>query len=360
MPHSSLRSFLSAIEDLWSLVEKGALTRPEFERIKARLLAEFDVASTHVAMPSFPEDPEDDPTDDPTNRPPEVPLTPPNLVRLRSPARRGPSNDAVVAAVGGAAPAPRPRLGGVRFDMVEVPPGSFLMGANDDDEVALRNERPQRRVTITRPFLLGATPVTQAFYHVLTGERPSYFKSGPDSEQRPVEQVQWLEAVGFCNQLSELEGLEPAYHIQRSRGSGEVEWNTRAGGYRLPTEAEWEYAARAGGRNRYAGSDQIDAVAWFQGNSGNQTHAVGCKHPNGWGLFDMSGNVWEWIWDGYRDYPGGNVVDPVVAPDNGLHLSRGGCFGMVARWARVSYRYWLDPNWKASDLGFRLARTLTD
>ena len=168
------------------------------------------------------------------------------------------------------------------------------------------------------------TEVTQELYESVMGENPSYFKG----DDLPVEQVSWYDAIYFCNKLSLSKNLEPVYsvngktdvttwnytpHQSSSTIGGEITQNTNASGYRLPTLEEWYYAAEGGGDYIYAGSDELDEVGWYYGNSDNKTHPVAQKKPNGYGLYDMSGNVWEWVWDSndaidyyYRYYRGGS------------------------------------------------------
>jgi len=231
---------------------------------------------------------------------------------------------------------------------VHLQPGRFLMGSPAGEEGRSSGE-DQHEVVLTRPFLMGTAPVTQKEYQAVMGTNPSHFQGG----DLPVEQVSWLDAVAFCNALSRGEGLEEAYHIQ----GAEVRWKgLDCPGWRLPTEAEWEYACRAGTTGARYGD--LDAIAWYSGNSGNQTHPVRQKAPNAWGLCDMLGNVWEWCWDWYGTYPGGRVVDP-VGPDSGSYrVHRGGSWRNDALLARAARRNYFIPVYRYCNLGFRLARSL--
>jgi len=223
-------------------------------------------------------------------------------------------------------------------EMVRIPAGDF--------------EREGVKVTLTRAFLLFKYQVTQALWENVMGANPSWFKGS----NRPVEKVSWFDVVDFCNKLSELEGLEPAYTIDGEN----VTCNWNANGYRLPTEAEWEYAARANQSFVYAGSDNLDEVAWYRDNSdtgnGRRTHPVGQKKPNGFGLYDMSGNVFEWVWDWDGDYSSQSGTD-LVGPDSGqLRALRGGGWGHYSVHARVSSRARNAPGRDGNGLGFRLCR----
>jgi formylglycine-generating enzyme required for sulfatase activity len=168
--------------------------------------------------------------------------------------------------------------------------------------------------------------------------------------------VNWYEAVEYCNRLSLKEGLTPAY-----RGSGDsIVCDFNATGYRLPTEAEWEYAAKAGNKNylsyEYSGGNSVERVAWHSGNSGNSTHPVGTKQPNDLGLYDMSGNVWEWCWDWYGSYSGGSQTDPRGASSGTSRVVRGGSWNSDAASVRSAIRRYNPPSNRRDYLGFRLVR----
>jgi formylglycine-generating enzyme required for sulfatase activity len=239
----------------------------------------------------------------------------------------------------------------IGMKLVLIPAGEFLMGSPDSDQYARDDEKPQHQVQITRPFYLGVTQVTQGQYRGVTGENPSLFKG---SDDLPVEKVSWNDAIAFCNKLSELEGLKPYYQSGAGVPSG-------GDGYRLPTEAEWEYACRAGTTTRYSfGDDEASLAefAWFDANSSGKTHPVGQKRPNTFGLYDMHGNVWEWCWDGfgkdfYRQSP---VVDPAGPLQASSRVIRGGGWVNVPRSARSASRGGPAPDYRISYLGFRLAR----
>lgn len=222
--------------------------------------------------------------------------------------------------------------------LVDVDLGSAMIPVSRG-RVALSDRRTQRSWSVElAPYRLAVFPITQARYREVTGLRPS-IASG---DRFPVENVSWWDAVRFCNALSEREGLKPAYRIQ---GDGEgVEWDASAQGYRLPTEAEWEYACRAGTTGPRYGP--LDEVAWYRGNSHERVHAVGGKWPNAWGLHDMLGNVWEWCWDVYDAHVYGSY----------RVLRGGGWFD--EHWScRASVRRRSHPTLKIEDVGFRVARS---
>ena len=241
-------------------------------------------------------------------------------------------------------------------------PGGFALGS-PDDEPGHRDNEEQHRAVITRPFLISATELTQAEWEAVMGENPSQFSGcGADC---PVETVSWFDAVEFCNGLSRSEGLEECYVIEGPT----VTWprGLACAGYRLPTDAEWEYAARAGTRTAYhAGPAEADLanVGWYGGNSGNATHPVAQKDPNGWGLYDVHGNVWEWTWDWYSDDYGGHegmggiVEDPTGPPAGVVRVLRGGSWLNYARDCRAAARDGLVPGIRFDDLGFRPARSV--
>ena len=248
----------------------------------------------------------------------------------------------------------RRAVGEVEFGMVYCSAGEFWMGS--EEGVGYDDERPRHRVKLSRGFWMGQTQVTQALWEKVMGNNPSYFKGA----QRPVERVSWFDAVRFCNALSGTEGLTPVYGI----GTGDqpnVSLDSKANGYRLPTEAEWEYAAKAGTELKYAGGNDLNAVAWYDGNSGDESHPVGTKKANAWGIYDMSGNVWEWCsdqWDenAYKQRSG-TVTDPLVyAAGPSPRVGRGGGCRSDADSCRVACRYWGGAGVRRHNLGFRLLR----
>jgi formylglycine-generating enzyme required for sulfatase activity len=256
-----------------------------------------------------------------------------------------------------------------QIKLKRIPAGTFPMGSpegeGDDDE------HPQHRVRITRPFYLGAYEVTQAQYEAVMGVNPSWFSpsgggsdkvAGQSTDRHPVETVSWLDAVRFCNRLSELEGRKPYYEIGDGDAVRVPDWD--GPGYRLPTEAEWEYACRGGTTSGYSFGDDVAGsgdYGWFEGNSGGRTHPVGEKRSNPFGLFDMHGNVLEWCWDGfagdyYKSSPLDDPIGPVGAPGR---VIRGNGWTSGPGFARSADRHELSPVIRGNEighLGFRLAR----
>jgi len=220
-------------------------------------------------------------------------------------------------------------------EMVVIPVGSFDMGSNNGDA----NEKPVHRVTISRAFAMGKTEVTQGQWKAIMGNNPGKFTNCGDN--CPVEQVSWDDAQEFIEALNAKTGKK----------------------YRLPSEAEWEYACRAGGQHEYCGSDNLDSIGWYgglakpAGNSGKSTNPVATMQPNAWGLYDMSGNVWEWVEDSYHDNYNGAPADGSAwqEEDGMIRVPRGGSWSYPQRAAK---RGGSESDFRYSTIGFRLARTL--
>jgi formylglycine-generating enzyme required for sulfatase activity len=227
------------------------------------------------------------------------------------------------------------------------------MGSPANEAGRYNDEGPQHQVTVSG-FYMGKYEVTQAEYQAVMGTNPSYIKGS----NLPVEQVSWFDAVEYCNKRSQREGLSPAYSISGTGDSRSVTWNRSANGYRLPTEAEWEYACRAGTTTPYHSGSGVDNAGWYHSNSGNTTHSVGGKQPNAWGIYDMHGNVREWCWDwfGYGNYASGAQTDPMGASSGRNRVYRGGSWGSVAQYLRSASRAGNGPGDRNFRLGFRLVR----
>ena len=234
------------------------------------------------------------------------------------------------------------------MNMTGIPSGTFCMGS--DEEEANSDEQPVHAVALTRPFWLGTTEVTQAEYLAATGETPS---SNAGCDDCPVEEVSWYDAAILANVLSDEEGLEVCYDYgTEPEPSDDDPYDCE--GFRLPTEAEWEYAARAGEYTTYAGSDDIDEVAWYAGNA-DSTEPVCGLDPNAWGLCDMSGNAWEWTGDGYFAYPTEAQTDPSAS--GGRPVLRGGGWNEVPAGVRASVRFGTTASADGDFIGLRLARS---
>ena len=234
--------------------------------------------------------------------------------------------------------------GGCQAGYVSILPGTFSMGTFEMESV--ETDETQHTVTITRAFCMKATEVTQGEWQAEMGDNPSSFQGcGPNC---PVEQVNWDDAVLYANALSRREGLAECY-------VGSTFAGLTCTGYRLPTEAEWEYAARAGTTGGSYG--ELDAVGWYNVNSGGSTHAVGGKTANSFGLYDMLGNVWEWTGDWYGTYPG-TLTDPTGPTTGSYRVVRGGSWITTAPGARAAYRYYgFTADIRYNALGFRLVKT---
>jgi formylglycine-generating enzyme required for sulfatase activity len=235
----------------------------------------------------------------------------------------------------------------IGMEFVLIPAGTFQMGSDiSPEEMAKRyggkaewykREHPQHQVTISRPFYLQTTPVTHGQWQQVMGKNPAYFKKC--GKNCPVEDVSWNDAQEFIVKLNRMEKTDK---------------------YRLPTEAEWEYACRAGSTTRFYFGDAeagLGKYAWYWNNSQKKTHPVGKKKPNAWGLYDMHGNVWEWCQDWFGGYPPGPVTDPEGPASGERRVLRGGSWVGFAWFARSAVRYYDFPD--GGDLiGFRVARAL--
>lgn len=226
-------------------------------------------------------------------------------------------------------------VGDASFTMVKVEPGSFMMGALEGDTNALEDEeKPVHQVTLTGTYYIGQTEVTQELYTAVMGSNPSNFTEG---NNLPVEKVSYNDAITFCQQLSSLTGKH----------------------FTLPTEAQWEYAARGGHKTPsaptlFAGSDDIEAVGWHKGNSDSTTHTVAQKVSNTLGLYDMTGNVFEWCLDWYGPYTADAVTDPQGPADGSERVSRGGSWNYPASYCRTSIRACSAPDVTYYMLGLRV------
>ncbi|KFB70855.1 MAG: Serine/threonine-protein kinase pkn1 [Candidatus Accumulibacter phosphatis] len=233
--------------------------------------------------------------------------------------------------------------------MVSIPGGTFLMGSPDDEAGRGNDEGPVHEQRIAA-FECMPHPVTRRLYREWMGKDPGWPEG--EADERPVNNVSWYDALAFCNELSKRAGLAPCYRLD---APSRAEWDQAANGYRLPTEAEWEYACRAGSRTRYSFGDdqrQLAEHAWYADNSGNVPHPVGQKEPNRWGLHDMHGNVWEWCWSDYEPYPSKAGDRPIGA----TRVLRGGSFGNPAVFLRSAYRVRFRPENRGQGIGFRCVR----
>jgi formylglycine-generating enzyme required for sulfatase activity len=240
------------------------------------------------------------------------------------------------------AQSPKEITNSIGMKLVLIPKGTFMMGSPESEEGHQENES-QHEVTISKDYYLGAFEVTQTQYQTVTGNNPSCYQGalvGNQNADLPVENVSWDDAVEFCKKLSDL---------PEEKKAGRV--------YRLPTEAQWEYACRAGSKTIYSFDDEeglLPEYGWFKRNSSQRTHTVGLLEPNAWGLYDMHGNVWEWCSDWYGEYPKNAVSDP-IGPTMGTDcVNRGGCWLYQAASCRSASRNWAKPSYRDGLLGFRV------
>ncbi|MBO4307029.1 MAG: formylglycine-generating enzyme family protein [Bacteroidales bacterium] len=223
-------------------------------------------------------------------------------------------------------------VGDVSFDMIRVEPGNFVMGCTEEQgDDCYGDETPYHRVIMSESYYIGKFEVTQELFEAVMGYNPSNWKA----YDRPVENVTWNEAKDFCTRLSRMTGRS----------------------FTLPTEAEWEYAARGGHKattTKYSGSANINTVAWYDGNSDERTHPVGRLSPNELGIYDMSGNVYEWCLDYYGEYSSVTQRDPQGLSSGTQRVYRGGSWHFTYRGCRVAYRNGGDPDNRDSQGGFRI------
>ena len=225
-----------------------------------------------------------------------------------------------------------PVKNGISIEMVKVEAGIFMMGATSEMKNPYSDEKPVHQVILSNDYYMGKYEVTQALWQTVMGSNPSYFKG----DNLPIEQVSWNDCQEFISKLNGITGRK----------------------FRLPTEAEWEYAARGGKQSngyQYSGSSNISDVAWYEDNSGSTTHPVGTKQANELGIFDMSGNVYEWCQDWYGSYVGSPQTNPTGANSGSYRVFRGGSWRYELDFCRLSCRYSHTPSTRGSSLGFRLA-----
>jgi sulfatase modifying factor 1 len=236
------------------------------------------------------------------------------------------------------------------IEMIYVESGSFIMGSNSTEQ----NESPQHIVNLSS-FYLGKYPITQDEWSTVIGKMNPYNKG----KCLPIEQITWMEAIAFCNKLSLIENLQPCYHSDNIY----VVLDPNKNGYRLPSEAEWEFAAKGGIHSQgftYSGSNKADDVAWYINNSEKHTHEVGKLSPNEIGIYDMSGNIYEICWDVFSDYTKLEQTNPfgkLESTDSERHVLRGGnCHGFANRCRINSRRPGLYKGFRQDFVGFRIAK----
>jgi len=240
---------------------------------------------------------------------------------------------------------------GTDLDMVRIQPGTFLRGSPSDE--LGRFDEPQHEVTLSYPFLVSRTQVTCGQWAQVTGT--ACVEDEARSELCPVADISFFDAIAFCNELSIQEGLGPSYSVT----GDEVRWTREATGYRLLTEAEWECACRAGTWTAYYNGDdpaRLHEIAWYAANSMGRTQPVGLKIPNAFGLYDMSGNVWEWVWDWIAPYPDEPVTDPIGPVEGTDRVLRGGSWRHQPPICRSAVRGRNLMIHRSHNVGFRIAR----
>lgn len=257
-----------------------------------------------------------------------------------------------------AAAEPTTTTGASGYELVRITAGKFVRGCTPGQgDLCHKSERPAHPVTVGHDLWVGRTEVTQALYTAVMGDSPHKFDGC--GETCPVETVSWFDAVRLANALSEKEGLEVCYTIEGST----VEWpkGTDCMGYRLPTEAEWEYAARGGQDLPYGHTANVDEAGWTVSNAKGRPHPVGALAPNGYGLYDMVGNVWEWTWDWKGKYKKKPLVDPMgpssPSKKDPRRVLRGGSWVMFTSVATVATRNGHAPDRADTNTGVRLVRT---
>lgn len=224
------------------------------------------------------------------------------------------------------------------MEFILIPAGEFNMGSPSEEKGRFDSESPVHKVTINTSFYLGKSAVTQKQWKIVMDNNPSHFKG----ENRPVEMVSWKDAQEFITKLNEKEGNDK---------------------YRLPSEAEWEYACRAGTQTRYFFGDdesKLNEYAWYAGNSGGETHSIGQKKPNSWGFYDMHGNVWEWVQDEWHENYNGAPSDGITWEEGSTldRVSRGGSWYCNTEFCRSASRFRREAESSLGNLGFRLLREL--
>lgn len=231
-----------------------------------------------------------------------------------------------------------------KIDTLEINGGDFTMGSRDGS----KDEQPEHEISITGTLIVSKFEITQRVFSQVMGYNPSMIKDF----RLPVDSIEWSVAVDFCNKLSELYGLTPVYKFTGNNAS----WDTTANGWRLPTEAEWEFLCKAGSNSDYSGSNVVDHLGWYNMNSGLQSHPVGTKQSNAFGLYDMHGNVWEWCWDWYSSeyYSNSPKSNPKGPAAGNRRVARGGSYNQGNSFARSSNRFYQKEF--LPQTGFRIVR----